>query len=81
MLTTRGEERDRIAEGARGTRDRGGTGLGLAIAKHLVEVDGGRLTGANRAEGGALFTIELPDGDRDARLTRQDAGRLRRDRA
>ena len=45
---------------ARHTRDPGGTGLGLAIAKHLIEVHGGSIRAANRAEGGALFTVELP---------------------
>ena len=44
----------------RGTRDPGGTGLGLAIVKHLIELHGGRATAANRPEGGAVFTIELP---------------------
>jgi two-component system phosphate regulon sensor histidine kinase PhoR len=44
----------------RGTRDPGGTGLGLAIVKHLIELHGGKATAANRSEGGAVFTIELP---------------------
>jgi two-component system phosphate regulon sensor histidine kinase PhoR len=44
----------------RGSRDPGGTGLGLAIVKHLIELQGGRVTAANRAEGGAVFTIDLP---------------------
>jgi two-component system phosphate regulon sensor histidine kinase PhoR len=38
----------------------GGTGLGLAIVKHLVELHGGEAVAANRAEGGAVFTIKLP---------------------
>ncbi len=45
---------------ARGTRDPGGTGLGLAIAKHLIELQGGHITAANRPGGGATFAIELP---------------------
>ena len=52
----------------RGARDPGGTGLGLAIVKHLIELHGGKATAANRPEGGAVFTIELPspiDGSAD----------------
>jgi signal transduction histidine kinase len=45
---------------ARNARDPGGTGLGLAIVKHLIGLHGGRVRAANRAEGGAIFTIELP---------------------
>jgi two-component system phosphate regulon sensor histidine kinase PhoR len=41
-------------------RDPGGTGLGLAIVRHLIELHDGRVTAANRPEGGALFSIEMP---------------------
>src|SRR3954465_15694926 len=46
---------------ARSDRDPGGTGLGLAIAKHLLELHGATIDAANAAEGGAVFTIHLPD--------------------
>jgi signal transduction histidine kinase len=38
----------------------GGSGLGLAITRRLVQMNGGRISAANRPEGGAVFTIALP---------------------
>ncbi|MEW6427745.1 MAG: ATP-binding protein [Thermodesulfobacteriota bacterium] len=43
------------------TKEKGkGTGLGLAISRSIVDRLHGRLTAANREEGGSLFTISLP---------------------
>jgi len=39
----------------------GGTGLGLAIVKHLIGLHGGKVEVANREQGGAVFSITLPD--------------------
>jgi PAS domain S-box-containing protein len=42
------------------SRRKGGTGLGLSIVQRIVEAHGGTVTAANRAEGGAVFTVVLP---------------------
>ena len=45
------------------SRAPGGTGIGLAIVKHLVELLGGTVRAATRPEGGAVFTVRLPQPD------------------
>ncbi len=39
---------------------KGGLGLGLSLCETLAQSMGGSLTAANRAEGGAVFTLRLP---------------------
>lgn len=49
----------RRLEGSR-SRDHGGSGLGLAIAQAVAQGMGGRIAIADRAGGGARFTVVLP---------------------
>ena len=42
------------------SRQAGGSGLGLAITRKLVEAHDGSIYAENRADGGAIFRIELP---------------------
>jgi two-component system, OmpR family, sensor histidine kinase MprB len=63
---------DRFYRGAN-SRGKQGSGLGLAIVRQVAEQLGGRVSAANAADGGAIFTLELPsepvtdadDGDRN----------------
>ena len=50
---------DRYAQEGQG-RAAGGTGLGLAIAQWIAGQHGGTLSAANRADGGAEVTMEIP---------------------
>ncbi|HWM91561.1 MAG TPA: HAMP domain-containing sensor histidine kinase [Thermoanaerobaculia bacterium] len=43
------------------TRRRGGTGLGLSIVQRVVEEQRARLVAANRPEGGAVVTLDIPE--------------------
>lgn len=43
------------------SRSEGGSGLGLAIALQIAVLHGGTLTAENDPQGGAVFTLSLPD--------------------
>lgn len=53
---------DRYTQESAG-RVAGGSGLGLAIARWIAEQHGGTIRAANRPEGGATVTVEIPVGD------------------
>ena len=50
---------DRIFDPFVTSKERG-TGLGLAISRRIVQEHGGTIGGANRTDGGAVFTVVLP---------------------
>ena len=41
-----------------------GSGLGLSVSYGIIAEHQGRLRAENRPEGGAVFTVELPLGER-----------------
>jgi K+-sensing histidine kinase KdpD len=51
---------ERFYRGANVKDRRSGTGMGLAIAKGLLGVQHGRITAANRPDGGVCFTLVVP---------------------
>ena len=42
------------------SKEVGGTGLGLAIAKHLIELQGGRIQVESEPGKGSKFTVFIP---------------------
>lgn len=55
-------------------RHYGGLGLGLYLVRRIVDEHGGRVTGENRAGGGARFVVRLPLPTDDARAVDDRAG-------
>ena len=53
-------ERFYRVDGIRQRVDGGGAGLGLSIARAIVEAHGGAIRAANCADGGAVFTVDIP---------------------
>jgi signal transduction histidine kinase len=57
---------DRFSRSKDSDRRGRGHGLGLEIAQGIAELHGGRITAANRPEGGCEFTVRLPLADTPA---------------
>ncbi len=52
---------DKFVQSTKTKSGAGGTGLGLSIVQEIVAGHGGRVYARNHAEGGAIFTVEIPD--------------------
>ncbi|MCW8983199.1 MAG: ATP-binding protein, partial [Gammaproteobacteria bacterium] len=50
----------KFIQSSKTTSGGGGTGLGLAICKEIVDGHNGMIKAENRAQGGAIFTVALP---------------------
>ena len=51
---------DKFIQSSKTKTGAGGTGLGLAISKEIITAHKGRIWAENRAEGGAVFSFEIP---------------------
>jgi hypothetical protein len=58
-----------------------GTGLGLAICKRIVEAHHGRIDVSSPPDGGARFTVVLPEAGAEVLMERKRPGSDRRGRA
>ena len=58
-LLTRIFERFYRVDKAR-SRDQGGTGLGLSIVKHILQVQGGRVSVKSEIGKGSIFSLHIP---------------------
>jgi two-component system, OmpR family, sensor histidine kinase KdpD len=62
---------DRFYRGRLGVAE-GGVGLGLTVCKGIVEAHGGRIEATNRREGGVVFRIMLPLGEKPPVIPTED---------
>ena len=51
---------DKFTQSSQTKTGAGGTGLGLSICREIIAAHKGRIWAANNADGGAIFTFELP---------------------